>query len=670
LKQEALKQGLYDGTGVLDKNAKSHAALAVIMQQSTQAQGDFARTADGAANKERIVAAEAENAKAKIGQGLMPIYKEILDVTGRLVAAFGNLPQPIQQATIALTALALLKGPLGGLGGSIADIASSLVAMGPASALAIGALAGLFIVFSNAGTIMEDNTSTTKQYTAALKDMAEGAANAFDKLRTAVLSTEGNVDTLSKLGLNIDQVKRALSGSADDYGKFISAVEKSAQGSDAAEEAFGKLKFTLGDIRWGEEAAAATQLNTAIATLGQSAVEELVSSLGLTNEQLAQTMLAMQDGSVAAGELGLSSGDAASVIDILGKAMDKQKAATDKAKDSTDMFAEAADGVTEKTDTLSDSMKKAGDNASLLKKNLDLLTGGSLNAAEATDKYYAAIEDATAAVKKNGNTLDEHTEKGRANRAAINDTVGAALDLADAMVHQGSTVEQAASFVTDNYIPALRNQLSAAGLSKDAIDKYIASLNLTPKTVETAIRMTEQDKAKADLDDWLKRLDGVPKDAKTAIQALIDEGKYSEAHVRLDQLTRPRSVQVQIETNIMGFINSLPAVFRHAFGFASGGLVPGQKGEAVPAVVHGGEYVLSADVVQRIREGRPNSDLAAAASLTTGGTTSGGSQAGDGASIYAPLIIQGDVHDKSMLDDAMKTWQITVAQTITAGRRS
>jgi phage-related protein len=72
LKAKAMQLGLSDGKGVLDANAKSQAAYALIMEQTKTAQGDFARTSDGLANRQRILAAQMENLKAKLGQYLLP----------------------------------------------------------------------------------------------------------------------------------------------------------------------------------------------------------------------------------------------------------------------------------------------------------------------------------------------------------------------------------------------------------------------------------------------------------------------------------------------------------------------------------------------------------------------------------------------------------------------
>lgn len=73
LRQEALRQGLISTTKTaLTPQQKVLAAQALIMKQTSDAQGDFARTSGGLANQQRILSASVENVKAKIGQALLP----------------------------------------------------------------------------------------------------------------------------------------------------------------------------------------------------------------------------------------------------------------------------------------------------------------------------------------------------------------------------------------------------------------------------------------------------------------------------------------------------------------------------------------------------------------------------------------------------------------------
>jgi len=62
-----------DGTKeVFDKSKQAIAAQALIMEQTADAQGDFARTSDGLANQQRILKAEFADQTAALGQSLLP----------------------------------------------------------------------------------------------------------------------------------------------------------------------------------------------------------------------------------------------------------------------------------------------------------------------------------------------------------------------------------------------------------------------------------------------------------------------------------------------------------------------------------------------------------------------------------------------------------------------
>ena len=72
IEAKALEMGLFDGIGTIDANAKATASYALIMEQTSLAQGDFARTSGGLANQQRILSANMTNLKASIGTALLP----------------------------------------------------------------------------------------------------------------------------------------------------------------------------------------------------------------------------------------------------------------------------------------------------------------------------------------------------------------------------------------------------------------------------------------------------------------------------------------------------------------------------------------------------------------------------------------------------------------------
>ena len=98
LKAKALEMGIYSGTGTLSAQQKVLAAHRVILDQTRDAQGDFARTADGMANSQRILTARLEEAKIVLGTALLPIALEVikvfnerfLPVIERVAASFGG----------------------------------------------------------------------------------------------------------------------------------------------------------------------------------------------------------------------------------------------------------------------------------------------------------------------------------------------------------------------------------------------------------------------------------------------------------------------------------------------------------------------------------------------------------------------------------------------------
>jgi hypothetical protein len=90
LKAKAMEMGLYDGKGALDLQAKSLAAYEVILDQTTDAQGNFAATSDDLAGQQKILKAQIENLKAEMGTGLLPVAKDVVTQLNFMALAFGG----------------------------------------------------------------------------------------------------------------------------------------------------------------------------------------------------------------------------------------------------------------------------------------------------------------------------------------------------------------------------------------------------------------------------------------------------------------------------------------------------------------------------------------------------------------------------------------------------
>ena len=83
LKQRASTMKIYDGVGALTAQQKILATQAEIIAQTSDAQGDFERTADGLANKTRTLNAQYENISTTVGKQLLPVVTDAATVIGK-----------------------------------------------------------------------------------------------------------------------------------------------------------------------------------------------------------------------------------------------------------------------------------------------------------------------------------------------------------------------------------------------------------------------------------------------------------------------------------------------------------------------------------------------------------------------------------------------------------
>ena len=123
---------------------------------------------------------------------------------------------------------------------------------------------------------------------------------------------------------------------------------------------------------------------------------------------------------------------------------------------------------------------------------IETLIGVHLGLDEAAVDFRSALADLQESIKANGATLDINTEKGRENRGAFTAAAQSALDLANAQIEAGASTEKTTQRLRDN-IKELRSEAIAAGMSEDAVDAYIKKLHLTPKDIQTLIKLFDEE---------------------------------------------------------------------------------------------------------------------------------------------------------------------------------
>lgn len=131
-----------------------------------------------------------------------------------------------------------------------------------------------------------------------------------------------------------------------------------------------------------------------------------------------------------------------------------------------------------------------------------------LAAEDAEIAYEAAIDQATLSVQQNGATLDINTEKGRANKRALQEISRAAFADIDAKKQHGASIDDIARR-TDNHRQELVDAAIQMGMSRDEANAYADSLGLIPKDVNTNFTTSGIDSALSRVGQLAVEIDGV-----------------------------------------------------------------------------------------------------------------------------------------------------------------
>ena len=140
----AVKKAMGGGKITLTDQQKAQAAMGIIMRQTAQATGDYANTADSAANKTAKAKEAAKEASAAMGQSLQPVMAKVATVVTTVAGAFAKLPGPMQTGLIAMLAIGAaaptVSSAFGAIGPVIGKVAPDITKLGPKIASAGAAL--------------------------------------------------------------------------------------------------------------------------------------------------------------------------------------------------------------------------------------------------------------------------------------------------------------------------------------------------------------------------------------------------------------------------------------------------------------------------------------------------------------------------------------------------
>jgi hypothetical protein len=112
LKAFALSEGIQKNIRDMTESEKVNLRYAFVMAKTTNAQGDFARTSDGAANQTRILQESIKQLSAGFGERLLPMYAKVLQSVNKVITYFANLDGGTKDLILQVAGLAAAIGPL------------------------------------------------------------------------------------------------------------------------------------------------------------------------------------------------------------------------------------------------------------------------------------------------------------------------------------------------------------------------------------------------------------------------------------------------------------------------------------------------------------------------------------------------------------------------------
>lgn len=206
-----------------------------VMEKTKNAQGDFARTSDGIANKTRIQAERTKELSAQFGEKLAPAYNAILSAGGKVLDFFNKLSDGQQKALLIAVGVVAALGPLIMVIGHVItavkalNVAFTFLAANPiilAITAIILVIAGLaFLIYKNWDTLKAFFTNLWNTVKKAFESFTNWVAGVFGPIIDGIVKAwQGIVNFFTALWEGVKGVFNAIVGFFQKWGLTILAV--------------------------------------------------------------------------------------------------------------------------------------------------------------------------------------------------------------------------------------------------------------------------------------------------------------------------------------------------------------------------------------------------------------------------------------------------------------
>lgn len=552
LKAKALELGISDGTSVLTDQQKQAAMLAIIWEQTGDAQGQAAREANSASGQMRALKVDLQNLATEMGAKLLPVGTKVLSFVGSLVEGVSNLPGPLQTGALGIAGLAAVAGPtiyaFGALStgyghlmtgvsagvGAWKTLTTSIQVVGDTAKLHgvsnMQALRNIMVESRRSGTML----STTMKGIGAAAGAGGAAVGVFmlaDALYKSSKNGERAKDSLNQFTLAMDK------------GNLAHSVRALGTYGDSLKGIGDMIAQPWTDVQVRVDGGAASLANI------DRAIKRLVSDGAHEDARAALEALAkaadLPDNSPQQEKINRLIADYTGQLDRAEQAAESKAEAEEVRASAEDAATESTTGLAGATVDAAASVEELNAQLSQVSEQLERMSGAALEADQAERALKEATDRLMQSLAENGRTFDINTEKGRANRDALDAQVQAAFELAAAQ-SQIDTTGKSSTDTLNGQVGALMRMQAQGLLTKDEYNRLLQVYGLTPDAITTRINAdtTAAKNDAATLTTTLRNLPGVPAPVRSQIEAWIASGSFHAARAEIDRLTARRTISI------------------------------------------------------------------------------------------------------------------------------
>lgn len=420
----------------------------------------------------RVAAALGQLAQLAIRfiQATSPIGTVVLDAVTAFSAGLSAIPLPVLTALIAgggafflaYKAWAALTPIIQGVAVAIGAVgAAEDLALGPIG-LVIAAVTALGAAVGITAISLQQGAQAQEDYTAAVQeDNGVIGKNTEAQVANALAKT-GALTAAQQLGLSTRAVTSATLGNTQAQQVLAEKLRtlKQASNEAAVAQTSTHAQYQQGlDLAKKNSAAIETlssayEQNRAAVAKAWKDYNDIATVQGLTTYKTTEQQQAV---TALAGTYGASVG-----VYLNAKAAQKQSA--------------------DQLDATTLAMQLQDDAAGLLKQTLDILNGKTLGVAETQTGLAAANNSLTDSLKQNGRAVDGSSKAAVANQQAIQQSVEAAQQYAEAIGKQTGSSEQARQALISSK-QSMEDTLRSQGLLTDSVQAYIDKIFQIPASV-------------------------------------------------------------------------------------------------------------------------------------------------------------------------------------------